>query len=112
VNIELKERFLNNINDDLNMPKALATLGEIFKYGISNEDKLATILDFDKVLGLNLSKIEVEIIPSEINGLVQEREMARKQKDWSKSDELRKKINELGYEIKDTDLRTEISKID
>lgn len=111
VNMELKERFLNNINDDLNIPKALATLGEVFKYGISNEDKLATILDFDKVLGLDLSKTEVEIIPSEINELAQEREIARKEKDWGKSDELRKKINELGYEIKDTDSGTEISKI-
>jgi cysteinyl-tRNA synthetase len=111
VNMELKERFLNNINDDLNMPKALATLGEVFKYGISNENKLATILDFDKVLGLDLGKTEVEIIPSEINELAKEREMARKEKDWGKSDELRKKINELGYEVKDTDSGTEISKI-
>lgn len=111
VNIELKERFFNNINDDLNMPKALATVSEIFKYGISNEDKLATILDFDKVLGLNLDKIIEEIIPNEIIDLAKEREIARKDKDFKKSDELRGKINSLGYEIKDTDSGTKISKI-
>jgi len=111
VNIELKERFFNNINDDLNMPKALATVSEIFKYGISNEDKLATILDFDKVLGLNLDKIIEEIIPNEIIDLAKEREIARKDKDFKKSDELREKINSLGYEIKDTDSGTKISKI-
>jgi cysteinyl-tRNA synthetase len=111
VNMELKERFLDAINDDLNMPKALATLGEVFKYGISNEDKLATILDFDKVLGLNLGKNEEEIIPSEIKTLVKEREIARNEKDWTKSDELRKKINKLGFEIKDTESGTIIFKI-
>jgi cysteinyl-tRNA synthetase len=114
INMEIKERFIDNINDDLNMPKALATVGEIFKYGISNEDKLATIIDLDKVLGLNLYKIPKESegnIPEEVIILIKERELARKEKNWDKSDELRKKINELGYEIKDTDSETKISKI-
>ncbi len=111
VNLELKERFLNNINDDLNIPKALVTVNEIFKYGISNEDKLATILDFDKVLGLDLDKIEDEIIPTEIIKLVNEREIVRNEKDWTKSDELRNQINSLGYEVKDTDTGPKISKI-
>ena len=111
VNLEIKERFLNNINDDLNMPKALATVGEIFKYGISNEDKLATILDFDKVLGLDLGKIIEEEIPDIIIKLNNQRQQARSEKDWHKSDELRKQINELGYEIKDTDSGSKISKL-
>jgi len=117
VNMELKERFLNSINDDLNIPKALSVVNEIFKYGISNEDKLATILDFDKVLGLSLDKIKKseyvdnENIPNEIIKLVEERQQARQNKEWSKSDELRKQINELGYEIKDTESGVKISKI-
>lgn len=111
VNAELKERFLSNINDDLNIPKALATVSEIFKYGISNEDKLATIFDFDKVLGLNLDNTKEDIIPGEINDLVNERQEARIKKDWAKSDELREKINSLGYEIKDTENGSKISKI-
>jgi cysteinyl-tRNA synthetase len=111
VNMELKERFTDNINDDLNMPKAMATVGEIFKYGISNEDKLATILDFDKVLGLGLDKIHEDVIPDEIIQLVKERETARKEKNWAKSDNLRAKINSLGYEIKDSDNGAKISKI-
>lgn len=117
VNMELKERFLNSINDDLNIPKALSVVNEIFKYGISNEDKLATILDFDQVLGLNLGKIKEptstqggETIPDEIIKLKDERQKARLEKDWNKSDELRKKINELGYEIKDKDSESIISK--
>lgn len=111
VNEELKERFLESINDDLNMSKAMAVVGEVFKYGISNEDKLTTILDFDKVLGLGLDKIEVETIPDEVNKLAIERQNARKAKDWAKSDELRDKIRDLGFEIKDIDGRYEINKI-
>ena len=111
INGELKERFIESINDDLNMPKAMATVGEVFKYGISNEDKLATILDFDKVLALGLDKIEEENIPKDIENLAKERLDARNNKDWAKSDELRDKIKELGYEIKDKDGEYEISKI-
>jgi len=111
VNGELKERFIEAINDDLNMSKAMAVVGEVFKYGISNEDKLATIIDFDKVLGLGLDKIEIEFIPDEVNKLSEGRLTARNNRDWAKSDELRDKIKELGYEVKDKDGGCEISKI-
>ena len=111
VNGELKERFLEAINDDLNMSKAMAVVSEMFKYGISNEDKLATILDFDKVLGLSLDKIKIENIPDEVNKLAKERTEARNSKDWAKSDELRDKIKDLGYEVKDKEGEYEISKI-
>lgn len=111
VNMELKERFLDSINDDLNIPKAMAVVNEVFKYGISNEDKLATILDFDKVLGLNLGHIEESTISEAVKQLSKEREQARIEKNWIKSDELRDKIKELGYEIKDTDKGVEILKM-
>lgn len=111
VNLELKDRFLESINDDLNMPKVLSVLNEVFKYGISNEDKLATILDFDKVLGLNLGDIKKDIIPENIELIVKERLTARINKDWAKSDKLRDQIKELGYDIKDIDSGYEISKI-
>ncbi|MFA5827611.1 MAG: cysteine--tRNA ligase [Candidatus Paceibacterota bacterium] len=115
INQNFKNKFLSEINDDLNMPKALAVLQEVLKSQLSNKDKLATILDFDKVLGLELDKIknetETEIIPEEIKKLVKERETARLEKNWTKSDELRKKINSLGYEIRDTNSGSKISKI-
>lgn len=111
INNELKERFLEAINDDLNMSKAMAVTQEVFKYGISNDDKLATILDFDKVLGFDLDKIKEESIPDEVNNLAKERLNARNSKNWAKSDELRDKIKELGYEVKDKGEEYEISKI-
>ncbi|MFA6251624.1 MAG: cysteine--tRNA ligase [Candidatus Paceibacterota bacterium] len=112
VDLNFKNKFLNEINDDLNMPKALALVWELLKdTSLSNADKKATLLDFDKVLGLNLDKIIEEIISDEIIDLAKEREQARKDKDFKKSDELREKINSLGYEIKDTDSGSKISKI-
>jgi cysteinyl-tRNA synthetase len=107
-----KNKFLAEINDDLNMPRAVALVWELLKdSSISNADKKATILDFDKVLGLNLENIVKEIIPDEVSRLVEVRQVARQKKDWNQSDELRKQINQLGYEIKDTDSGSKISKI-
>lgn len=104
INPEYKNKFLTDINDDLNMPKALATLQELLKSDLSDADKLATIIDFDKVLGLNLipqTENTVEI-PEEVKKIMAERETARNNKDWKMSDELRDKISALGYEVKDT----------
>lgn len=111
INLDFKNQFLNEINNDLNMPKALAVVSELFKSEISNADKKATILDFDKVLGLGLDQLKKEEIPDEILQITKEREIAREEKNWSKSDELRDKIYSLGYEIKDTDSGAKISKI-
>jgi cysteinyl-tRNA synthetase len=113
INIDWKNKFLAAINDDLNMSQAMAILNEMLKSDILNEDKLATALDFDEVLGLKLKeaiqkKIEVS---SEIKNLLGERETARKDKIWAKSDELRDKIKELGYEVKDTSEGQQITKI-
>jgi cysteinyl-tRNA synthetase len=111
VNSDLKNKFIAEINDDLNMPKALAVISDVFKSNIKDEDKLATILDFDKVLGFGLDKLKEDIIPDEILNLAKEREQARQDKDWVKSDELRDKIFSLGYQIKDSDSGPKISRI-
>jgi cysteinyl-tRNA synthetase len=105
VNLEYKNKFLADINDDLNMAKALATVQELLKSDLSDEDKLATILDFDKVLGLDLlpvKKVDLEI-PETVKEILKKREMARQNKDWKGSDELRDEILKLGYQVKDTD---------
>ncbi len=50
----LKADFLTKIENDFNAPQALAFVFSVLKADISNENKLATIKDFDRVLGLNL----------------------------------------------------------
>lgn len=96
-----KKRFLAAVNDDLNMPKAFAVVWELLKSKKSLADKQATLLDFDKVLGLELKNYKPEAIPAEVKKLVAEREKARAKQDWAKADQLRIKIAKLGFEVKD-----------
>lgn len=96
-------KFNEYINDDLDTAKALALISDILKdQNLSQSDKKATILDFDKVLGLELDKIETFEIPEEVNNLIKDRDLARANKDFAKSDELRAKIEKFGFEVKDT----------
>ncbi|MDO8659676.1 MAG: cysteine--tRNA ligase [Candidatus Parcubacteria bacterium] len=112
VNKEYQNKFTEYIEDDLDTPRALSLLWDILKdENISDADKKATILDFDKVLGLGFADLKEIEIPKEVEKLVEEREQARLNKDYKKSDELRAEINSLGYEIKDTSDGQKISKI-
>ena len=112
INEEYQEKFKAYLTDDLDTPRALTVLWDLIKNEkISNADKKATILDFDKVLGLGFADLKEEIISDEIIKLAEEREEARKNKDFKKSDELREKINSLGFEIKDSSNGYKISKI-
>lgn len=109
---EYRNKFKEYMEDDLDTPRALSLLWDVIKdENMSSGDKKTTILDFDKVLGLGFENLKQEKIPREINKLVQKREEARENKDFKKSDELRKEINSLGYEVKDTTTGQKISKI-
>ncbi|MCX6752327.1 MAG: cysteine--tRNA ligase [Candidatus Nomurabacteria bacterium] len=107
---EYQNKFKEFMEDDLDTPRALSLLWDVLKdENMSDADKKATVLDFDKVLGLGFSAKggsasggENKPLPINIQKLVEEREKARKNKDFKKSDELRKEINSLGYEVKDT----------
>ena len=112
VNKQYQKKFQEYIEDDLNTPEALSLLWDLIKdKKISPANKKATILNFDKVLGLNFKNLKEEKIPKEIKKLAEEREKARKNKDFKKSDELRNKIEKLGYEIKDSSGSYKIEKI-
>lgn len=110
---EYEERFHKAINDDLNMPAAMSVVWEVVR-AEEKSPKLAELLfKFDTVLGLKIeeeTKKQVEEIPQEILNLVDQRKIARENKDWIKSDELRELINQKGYDIKDTKQGTEIKK--
>jgi cysteinyl-tRNA synthetase len=99
-----KKKFLAKINDDLNFSEAMAIVFEVFRSDLEPADKLATILDFDRVLGLNLSEIasKKEEIPVEIMELADLRQNARAEKDWAASDSLRAEIEAKGYLVEDT----------
>lgn len=102
---EYQKQFLEAINDDLNMPKALEVLwNTINDFDFDPKKKLKLIEKFDKVLGLSLAEIKEEkvSISKELKNLIESREKARKEKNWAEADILRNKIREKGYEIEDS----------
>ncbi|MEI6528228.1 MAG: cysteine--tRNA ligase [bacterium] len=102
VSEKYKKEFTNKINDDFNFSQGLALISEILKSNLSKEDKRATILDFDRVLGLALGKDDTnKEIPDEIQHLLKERQAARENKDWEKADKIRNQIITLGFEVRD-----------
>jgi cysteinyl-tRNA synthetase len=117
--IAWKAKFTERINDDLDTPGALAVVWEMIKdKTLVPKDLLAGILDFDRVLGLNLGnpdkaaqklaagelkeEIAISDLLPEARALIEEREQARRDRSWDKADELRKQIDEMGFTIEDT----------
>ena len=102
---EYKNKFIEYINDDLNVSEGLALLWEVLKNdNLNSGEKLYLIIDFDKVLGLRLNEVAaagMEEIPEEILALIEKRKQARVSKDFAASDKIRDEIKALGYEILD-----------
>jgi cysteinyl-tRNA synthetase len=93
-------KFEKAIDDDLNMPLAMQVLWKLIR-DEKALGKIGTIRKIDEVLGLNLLHREAVKVPANIQALVDERENARKTKDWKRSDRLRDEIKKLGFIIED-----------
>jgi cysteinyl-tRNA synthetase len=103
VHVEFKNKFSEAVNDDLNMPRAMAVVQEMLKSKISDAQKYSTILDFDRVLGLQLDQLDqAQALPEAVQTLVDARQQARQAKDFTSSDRLRAEIEALGYQVQDT----------
>ena len=99
---DFKNKFMETINDDLNMPRAMALVQEMLKSNIGDTEKRATVLDFDRVLGLKLDQLDKEhALPDAVQKLVDARIKAREAKDFAASDQLRAEIEMLGYQVQD-----------
>ena len=113
---EYENRFHEAINDDLNMPLAMGIVWEIIRNDAKSK-KFSNLLEkFDEVLGLNLINSKKYLnkqisIPEEILKLVEERNKAKQEKDFKLADEIRDKIKEEGYIIKDTKDGAKLEKI-
>lgn len=98
-----QEKFLQAINNDLNMPQALAVVQDMLKSDLPPEVKLATVFDYDQVLGFDLKRVvDDQALPAEVQALADARIKARKEKQWALSDQLRDQIQALGFVVQDT----------
>ncbi len=95
------ENFAASLNNDLNTAQALATVWE-------QKNNLAK---YDEVLGLRLTEKTTVKIPNEVQTLLDQRQTARDNKDFAKSDELRDEIAKHGFEVKDTSDRQQVNQI-
>jgi cysteinyl-tRNA synthetase len=112
----IKEKVLEQFNDDLNVPAAWGVIWDSIK---SMSISYKTLLEFDEVLGLKI-KEEVEQIekdtkeqsvPPEIKEIIVKRDEARGKKDWETSDRLREKLEDLGYQVEDSKEGTKVKKL-
>ncbi len=98
------------INDDLDTPKLIALLWEITKDTELSQIEMRHLMwNANKLLGLDLDKTETFEIPDAVLELQKERDTARADKDFAKSDELRGEIEKLGFTVKDTENESVIS---
>ncbi|HIT70340.1 MAG TPA: cysteine--tRNA ligase [Candidatus Scatovivens faecipullorum] len=107
-----EEKFLEAINDDLNMPVAMSVVWDVIKNHKKSKKFQKLLLKFDQVLGLNLKeyKKDEEELPEEIKSLIENRNIARTNKDWKESDRIRDILIEKGYKVKDSKEGTIVEK--
>jgi cysteinyl-tRNA synthetase len=113
----LHDRFVAAIDDDLDMPVALALLREILRAPVADDERRWLILDADAVLGLDLDRVwdeptvaTVDAVPAEVRVLVDARTEARTARDWSRADALRSDLERLGWELTDTPAGPELTR--
>lgn len=100
---EFKDKFIQAINNDLNMPQAMAVVQETLKSNLPAADRFTTILNFDKVLGLDLDRVNITLtLPPEVMEKLEARKQARQDKNWALSDKLRDEIQAMGYIVQDS----------
>jgi len=97
---EFRTTFLEKINTDLNMPEAVSLL---WKYLKSRDISKQDIAYVDQVFGLDLLSPTNIIHSKEVDILLEKRNIARKEKNWQESDDLRDQIQQLGFTVLDTD---------
>jgi cysteinyl-tRNA synthetase len=98
------QKFTEQINDDLNLPRAVAVTWDMVRSDLPAATKKATLLQFDRVLGLRFTKRQPveEAVSEALMALVQQRQQARAEKRWQDADALREQIKVAGYDIEDT----------
>ncbi len=103
--IEYQNKFIEYISNDFSIPEALSLAWEMIdNKNIPEAEKYSLLLKFDQIFGLKLSEITLDVIPNEIIQLAEARQKARKEKNYQKADQLRRKIESRGYLIEDTEI--------
>ncbi|MBI5742522.1 MAG: cysteine--tRNA ligase, partial [Candidatus Niyogibacteria bacterium] len=93
---EFRAEFTAAVNDDLDMPRALAAIWKSADL-VSRTD----LVWADQIFGLKLAAVRTEETPAEVLALIAKREAARASKNWTESDAIRLEITYLGWAVED-----------
>lgn len=95
--------FLHVLNQDLNMPRALAIMWEMLRSDVDEAKKAAALRRMDEVLGLKLfeNAEKMNTIPDDVMELSNERLKLRHEGRFMLADQIRHKIEKMGYEVLD-----------
>jgi cysteinyl-tRNA synthetase len=109
------------LGDDLNTPRVIARVWDLLKNDrVPKGVKRASLLCVDQILGIGLADVRESMklyvipqseLPQEVTTLLEEREFARNMKDFEKADELRKKLQSIGFDVKDTSEGPKVTRI-
>lgn len=109
-----QKRWEERILSDFDMPGALAVLWQMLAdEHLTSMDTLLLLSDWDHILGLDFDNVpaKVVVISPDLQSMLAERESARVEKNWAKADDVRKKIEDMGYAILDTESGPELRKL-
>jgi cysteinyl-tRNA synthetase len=101
---DFHSRFVSAVADDLGFPQALPIIWEMAKSDLPPGEKLGLLLDWDRLLGLDLASARAAPAPAlepELQDLLDQRTAARAVKDWAAADRLRAQLAERGILVKD-----------
>jgi cysteinyl-tRNA synthetase len=100
---ELDRRFRDAVADDLDFPRAVEVVSEAVGSEVADGEKFSVLSSWDAVLGLDLERSVGETgLPAEVESLLRERDEARAARNFARSDKIRSRLAEMGYEVMDT----------
>ena len=99
---DFQMKFISALENDFNIPEALAVTWETLKSDYPKEDILKTLKEFEKVLGLGLFETKQKEYSDEVLELIKKRKEARESKDWEEADLIRDLLkSKFGVTIQD-----------
>lgn len=100
---QYQDKFVSELSEDLNLPKALAVTWEAMKSNIPSEDKYDLAMTFDQVLGLKLDQEQAvsSQMPKEVKDLIAKRESLRQEGKFEEADKIRDEIVKSGFSVED-----------
>lgn len=98
-----RQAFWDRVNSDLDMPAALALTWDMTRSDISVKSRLGLLLEFDRVLGLDLESAVLEWdMPEYVTNSERRRTILRAQRDYSTADSVRRQLADQGFILEDS----------